>query len=271
MKPNIKILAAKNIIGLISTPDDRYSFEITPLELNETEIVEKIACIQPDIVFLNMFGCGPDAISVINSYSALFTESRPCFAVLCSFVSPRLRQELEQCGAYKILTEPFSVEEVHDIIMHICLKKPQSNFRKTCASVSTVHQIHDDTSELSTEKLVSNILLRLGISENISGCQHLRRAIVLAVENEEMMYSVTRLMYPKIAQELGTTPSVVERRIRRAIVAAWEKSESSVLESYFGHTIDIARGKPANSEFIAMVADRIKLNRKEKKYMESVR
>ncbi len=269
MKPTIKILAAQNIVNLIPPSSDKYSAEITPLDLHETEIVEKIACIQPDIVFLNMFGCGPDAVSVINSYSALFTESRPCFAVMCSFVSPRLRGELEQCSAYKILTEPFSSQEIHDIIMHVCLKKQQANSWKIGASVSTVHQVHDDMHSFSTEELVSDILLRLGISENIPGSRHLKRAIVLAVENEDMMYSVTRLMYPKIAQEFGTTPSVVERRIRRAIVAAWENNESSVLESYFGHTIDITRGKPANSEFIAMVADRIKLSRRENARMVS--
>lgn len=271
MKANIKILAAENIIKSIPQSGDKYSAEIIPLDSHETEIVEKIACIQPDIVFINMFGFGPDAVSVINSYSSLFTESRPCFAVMCSFVSPKLREELEQCGAYKILTEPYSSEGINDIIMHVCLKKQQSNSWKIVASVSTIHQIHDDSKSLDTEKLVSDILLRLGISESISGSQHLKRAIVLAVENEEMMYSVTRLIYPKIAQEFGTTPSVVERRIRRAIAAAWEKSDSSVLESYFGHTIDLARGKPANSEFIAMVADRIKLSRRENERIAVVR
>ncbi len=270
MKINIKILAAQNIIHLIPRENDKYIFEITPIEPRENEIVEKIACIQPDIVFINMFGYGPDAVSIINSYSTLFTGNGTYFAVICSFLSATLKDELTQCGANKILTEPCSATEISDIIMQVCKKKQQTNSWKIVTSVSTVHKVHDDSYSLSNDTIVSDILTRLGIHEKISGYHHLKRAIILAVENESMMYSVTRLMYPKIAQEFNTTPSVVERRIRRAIISAWEQGDSSVLESYFGHTIDNMRGKPANSEFIAMVADRIKLSRRESQRMVNV-
>lgn len=263
MKITIKILTDSSLTEFMPSGHDNYLIETLPPDSDDAETVEKIACLQPDIVFLNMFAPCRDAVSVINSYSSIFACAGPCFAVMCTFMSERLRAELKSCGVSHILSPPYSQSEISNIIMRLYKKKLQSNSWKSGAGVSTVHKIHEDFVNECLEKNVDEILLRLGIHQHTTGYLYIKRAIILAVEDENMIYSVTRHMYPAIAQEFGTTPSAVERRIRHTIIVAWETGKSCVLESYFGNTIDTHRGKPANSEFIAMVADRIKLSMRE--------
>lgn len=263
MKTTIKIIADSSLSKLMPSDNKDYIIEILAPDSDDAETVEKIACLQPDIVFLNMFAPRRDAVSVINSYSSIFACTGPYFAVMCTFVSEKLKAELKDCGVSHIFFPPYSQSEISNIIMHIHKKKLQGNSWKASADVSTVHKIHEDFTDKCLEKNVDEILLRLGIHEHTAGYLYIKRAIILAVEDENMMYSVTRSLYPAIAQEFGTTPSAVERRIRHAIIVAWETGESCILESYFGNTIDTHRGKPANSEFIAMVADRIKLSMRE--------
>lgn len=266
MKNVVRILATRSMEDLIKPDNIICKVEVIYLECDGMEIVEKIACVQPDIVFMDMFMSQIDAIDVINSYSSLFAPSEPYFAVVSPFMSARLRDELKKCGVKKILLKPYSSQDVTDIIMHVYRHKFMNNSCKSGASISTVHEIHRLLPDDELENTVTEILKELGIPNHIPGYQYLKRAIILSVEDEKMMYSVTRMLYPTIAEEFNATPSGVERRIRHAIIVAWEKGDSNVIESYFGCTIDNMRGKPANSEFIAMVADRIKLNMRAEHY-----
>ena len=100
---------------------------------------------------------------------------------------------------------------------------------------------------------------QIGVPAHIKGYQYLRKAIMLCVEDSEMMGSVTKILYPTVAKEFKTTSSRVERAIRHAIEVAWDRGDVDVLSSYFGYTIQSQRGKPTNSEFIAMIADKITL------------
>ena len=112
------------------------------------------------------------------------------------------------------------------------------------------------------EVTVSEIMHRIGVPAHIKGYQYLREAIILAVNDDEIMNSVTKLLYPTVAKTFKTTPSRVERAIRHAIEVAWDRGDVDVLNSYFGYTIQNSRGKPTNSEFIAMISDKLKLNLK---------
>ena len=103
---------------------------------------------------------------------------------------------------------------------------------------------------------------QIGVPAHIKGYQYLRHAIILSIENPEMISSVTKVLYPAIAKKFSTTASRVERAIRHAIEVAWDRGDVDVLASYFGYTIQSSRGKPTNSEFIAMIADKLRLNLK---------
>ncbi len=109
------------------------------------------------------------------------------------------------------------------------------------------------------EKDVTEIIHEIGVPAHIKGYQYLREAIMMAVEDVEMLNSITKILYPTIAEKFKTTPSRVERAIRHGIEVAWSRGRSETLESLFGYTISAGKGKPTNSEFIALIADRIRL------------
>ena len=116
--------------------------------------------------------------------------------------------------------------------------------------------------EKNLETDVTNIIHEIGVPAHIKGYQYLRDAIIMSVDNREVINSITKVLYPTIAKMNKTTPSRVERAIRHAIEVAWDRGNVEVLEQYFGYTINSSRGKPTNSEFIAMIADKINMNRR---------
>ena len=114
------------------------------------------------------------------------------------------------------------------------------------------------------EAMVTDILHEIGVPAHIKGYQYLREAIIIAVQDMEVINAVTKVLYPEVAKRFHTTPSRVERAIRHAIEVAWDRGDLETLQGYFGYTVNSAKGKPTNSEFIAMIADRIRLQSKGK-------
>ena len=111
----------------------------------------------------------------------------------------------------------------------------------------------------STDEQITNLFLTLGIPAHIKGYQYLREAIMMAVEDIESVSAITKVLYPSIAKKFKTTSSRVERAIRHAIEVAWDRGDIETLQNYFGYTVSGVKGKPTNSEFISMIADRLRL------------
>lgn len=124
----------------------------------------------------------------------------------------------------------------------------------TRSDVSSLENAHD------LEKDVTDMIHEIGVPAHIKGYQYLREAIMMSVEDIEMLNSITKILYPSIAKKYQTTPSRVERAIRHAIEVAWSRGKMETLDSLFGYTINIGKGKPTNSEFIALIADKIRLH-----------
>ena len=114
--------------------------------------------------------------------------------------------------------------------------------------------------EHDLEKDVTDMIHEIGVPAHIKGYQYLREAIMMSVEDIEMLNSITKILYPSIAKKYQTTPSRVERAIRHAIEVAWSRGKMETLDAFFGYTINIGKGKPTNSEFIALIADKIRLH-----------
>ena len=125
-----------------------------------------------------------------------------------------------------------------------------------------MRQAHE-TSDL--EAVVTEIIHEIGIPAHIKGYQYLREAIIITINDMDAINAVTKVLYPDVARKFGTTPSRVERAIRHAIEVAWDRGDIEVLQRYFGYTVSGLKGKPTNSEFIAMIADRLYLQRKKAK------
>ena len=167
-------------------------------------------------------------------------------------------------GADYYVIKPFDIELVIKRIREIKFFKPAqvtNNFISSQTRGKYIEISKDSgKKEENLEALVTNVIHEVGVPAHIKGYQYLRTSIKLCVEDSEMLGSVTKLLYPTVAKMYNTTSSRVERAIRHAIEVAWDRGDVDVLSSYFGYTIQSQRGKPTNSEFIAMIADKLKLS-----------
>lgn len=162
----------------------------------------------------------------------------------------RIENEALQNGADYYMIKPFDNQMLAQRIQQIV--------SWNVAGTRVARERKEDDLEVT----ISEIMHQIGVPAHIKGYQYLRKSIILAIEDDDMMNSVTKLLYPTVAKEFRTTPSRVERAIRHAIEVAWDRGDVDVLSSYFGYTIQNSRGKPTNSEFIAMIADKLKLKMK---------
>jgi len=140
-------------------------------------------------------------------------------------------------------------------------------FSTICARIrqlTTFESLEQDRNHShSLEAMVTSIIHEVGVPAHIKGYQYLREAILIAVDDIDVINAVTKVLYPEVAKRFGTTASRVERAIRHAIEVAWDRGDLETLQKYFGYTVSNVKGKPTNSEFIAMIADRLQLQRKE--------
>ena len=174
-------------------------------------------------------------------------ETEPIFLAMSSQDMPNLEKEVLSCGASYYFLKPFDYHVMAERIVQLT----GTNF--TPAEPKT---------EPELDVVVTEIIHQIGVPAHIKGYHYLREAILLSIQNAEMINSVTKLLYPTVAKRFETTSSRVERAIRHAIEVAWDRGDVDVLNSYFGYTIHNGRGKPTNSEFIAMISDKFRLQLK---------
>ena len=155
---------------------------------------------------------------------------------------------------YKILGDLMDADKEFQIMITVPSARNKSA-RTTIQSAEKEKQ----QSDRDLEKDVTNMIHEIGVPAHIKGYQYLREAIMMSVEDPGMISSITKILYPTIAKRFQTTPSRVERAIRHAIEVAWSRGRMETLDALFGYTIDTGKGKPTNSEFIALIADKIRL------------
>lgn len=163
---------------------------------------------------------------------------------------------------YKILGDLINTGKEFQIMITVPSAKGKSGGAQVTKDreKETVKKIE---AEHDLEQDVTNMIHEIGVPAHIKGYQYLREAIMMSVENPSMISSITKILYPTIAKQFQTTPSRVERAIRHAIEVAWSRGRMETLDALFGYTIDTGKGKPTNSEFIALIADRIRLSYRE--------
>ncbi len=210
--------------------------------------------LKPDVLILDMVMPKLDGMSVLKRMKNI--SPKP---VIIAYSVSALQKTIETAsnlGADYYLLKPQSCETVADTIRE--LTKPE-----TAASASSSQK-----KEVDLEALVTEFIHELGVPAHIKGYQYIRTAIMMVVENMDMLNYITKQLYPDIAHAYNTTASRVERAIRHSIEVAWTRGKPETMNEIFGYTIHTGKGKPTNSEFIAMVADRIRLQIKECKTKE---
>ena len=204
---------------------------------------------KPDIVVMDAFMLHVDALGVIKQISDNIDVKKPMIVVLSSVDNPHFESEIMRSGADYYFLKPVEVDVLAQRITQLSGWKVKNN----ASNINNSENL---------EVVVSEIMHQIGVPAHIKGYMYLREAIMMSVNDTEMMGSVTKLLYPSVAKKYKTTSSRVERAIRHAIEVAWDRGDVDVLSSYFGYTIQSSRGKPTNSEFIAMIADKLRLKMK---------
>ena len=225
--------------------------EVTVVEKDGLQILQKMLVVRPQVVLLDAFMPGLDALAVKQKYVAA-GETHTTFFVTGAFQSEEMVQEL-----LHVL--------MHGIAYYFVKPFDENVLASRVLKVAHGHQKRLITASVDSDELkVTDILHQIGVPAHIKGYQFLRDAILLTMNEPEYINAVTKRLYPEIAKKNGTTASRVERAIRHAIEVAWDRGDVDTLNSYFGYTIHNLRGKPTNSEFIAMIADKMRLDKRQR-------
>jgi len=221
---------------------------------NGEEAINKISRTLPDIVIIDTWLSRLDGIGVIrNVHEMKFRDTLPPAFILTALVNGNsLFIEGVTAGADICLKKPI---DPASLVLHVesLLTRRQKEREQLAETSPDNHNI---------ESQVTKIIHQIGVPAHIKGYQYLRTAILMTIEDNEIINSVTKILYPSVAKKYATTTSRVERAIRHAIEVAWDRGDIDTLNSYFGYTIQNNRGKPTNSEFIAMIADNLRLKYK---------
>jgi len=206
---------------------------------------------KPDIIVLDILLANLDGMDVLRRLGEMSLSALPI--MVSSFYKDSVISEASGLGASYFMLKPFSVGTLMDKVRQV--------FGKASREMSTQAS---QPEEPSLEHVVTEVIHEIGVPAHIKGYKYLREAIMLTVRDMEIINAVTKVLYPAVAEKFKTTPSRVERAIRHAIEVAWDRGDLEVLQKFFGYTVSNIKGKPTNSEFIAMIADRLSLQRRKK-------
>ncbi len=228
-----------------------YGMDVAICRKDGRVLLEEVERQTPNVVIGDVFMPNMDMLSVLQSIKALRLEMPPMVLVISGFDNPQLETQLLQNGASYYFIKPF---DVNILAERVLLLSGQDK--------NAVPATDGTPSDRELEFMITEILHQIGVPAHIKGYHYLRDSIMLAVKDTEYINAVTKLLYPTVAKQYKTTSSRVERAIRHAIEVAWDRGNVDVLDSYFGYTINNGRGKPTNSEFIAMISDKLRLRLK---------
>ncbi len=234
-----------------------YSMDLSFLPKDGFKIIEIIENSCPDIVIMDLFMPRIDAIGIITTIRKNHRIEMPTFMVASNFGRPTLEREVMSAGASYFLLKPLNYSDIIEKILQITYRSSLSGN----SNQQINYPLHISESS-NIEIKITQILHQIGVPAHIKGYHYLRSSIMMSIDNPEIINSVTKQLYPNVAKNFETTPSRVERAIRHAIEVAWDRGDIDVLNSYFGYTIHNSRGKPTNSEFIAMISDKLRLQLK---------
>ena len=254
---------------LVSYLEKEDDMEVIGIAKDGKEAVNMILNAQPDVVLLDVIMPYLDGLGVLEKIGSANMSKKPLCIMLSAVGQAKITQQAIKLGAEYYVVKPFDIELLIKRIRDIKYFKPQS-IQDTQNGISSreikVPYIEisegNKKDEENLEALVTNVIHELGVPAHIKGYQYLREAIMMVINDIDIINQITKQLYPEIAIKFKTTPSRVERAIRHAIEVAWSRGEPQAVERIFGYTISAAKGKPTNSEFIAMIADKLRLELK---------
>ena len=205
-------------------------------------ILDAIRNDTPDVVVMDAVLPGMDAIEILEKSQTF--ETAPAFIITSSYENAFIERQVMEKGAAYFMLKPFHISTLGSRITDLAAKgmpNPKNSANR------------------NMEVVVTEMIHQLGVPAHITGYHYLRAAILASIENQALLESVTKLLYPTVAMQFDTTSSRVERAIRHAIEIAWDRGDLDTINSFFGYTVNNCKGKPTNSEFIALLTDKLRL------------
>lgn len=243
-----------NIMGKVLA--EQNDFEVVGMATNGLEIINIIKDKQPDIVLLDIIMQQIDGLTVMEKVKTdKDVTKEPTFIVISAVGRESVTEDAFNMGATYYIMKPFDNQMLINRIRYVKSNKKLLDNKRA----ALVTDNSEAVSDRSLEADITEIIHDIGIPAHIKGYQYLRDSIMLSVKDNDVINSITKILYPTIAKKYQTTSSRVERAIRHAIEVAWNRGNTDTLNGLFGYTISNGKGKPTNSEFIALIADKIRL------------
>ena len=227
------------------TLEENERFKVVGAAADGERACELLQSCHPDILALDLMLPKVDGIAVLKRAREL--EHAPAALVMTGFMTEYIGAMAAELGVQYFMSKPCDAQAVTARIEEIAAGREKVPARR---------------SEANIEALVTSVIHEIGVPAHIKGYQYLREAIMIAVHDMDVINAITKVLYPQVARTFSTTPSRVERAIRHAIEVAWDRGDIETLQRFFGYTVSNAKGKPTNSEFIALIADRLQLQLK---------
>lgn len=259
----IRVLIAddnREYVGVLCEYLKRESrIEIVGCAYDGLEAINMIRMSEPDFLILDMVMPNLDGIGVLERLNNTSLSKKPKVLVVSAVLNDSIAAKTISLGAEYFMLKPVDFDALINRITMFSYDDEQ-----------TIKELHNpeffslkkqkEANDMETK--VTNVIHEIGIPAHIKGYQYLRHAIIMVVNDLDIINSITKELYPTVAKDFNTTPSRVERAIRHAIEVAWDRGDTDILNSFFGYTIANSKGKPTNSEFIAMIADKLRLENK---------
>lgn len=234
--------------GLVAALQRADGFQVVGTANDGEQAIRMIAERKPDVLVLDLMLSKQDGISVLKAISGM--DRRPVTLATSGFVTEYVSSTAANLGVRYLMLKPCDmsalVERLEEIRGGESLRYPAPR----------------RADKTSIETMVTGIIHEIGVPAHIKGYQYLREAIIIAVDDMDVINAITKVLYPQVAKTFQTTPSRVERAIRHAIEVAWDRGDLDTLQRFFGYTVSNTKGKPTNSEFIALIADKLQLQLK---------
>jgi two-component system response regulator (stage 0 sporulation protein A) len=226
---------------------------------NGLEAIEEIKSKEPDVVLLDVVMPVLDGLGVLERINEMEDIKMPMIIMLSAVGEEKITKNTINLGAEYYIMKPFDLDTLSKRIRQIKgrLELVKRDRSRDLIKTKDSNNMGSQSRVLETE--VTNIIHEIGVPAHIKGYQFLRDAIIMVINDTDILNSITKKLYPLIAEKYETTPSRVERAIRHAIEVAWSRGKIETLNNLFGYTISHGKGKPTNSEFIALIADKLRL------------
>ncbi|HIE13156.1 MAG TPA: sporulation transcription factor Spo0A [Desulfotomaculum sp.] len=225
-------------------------FELVGVAYNGLEALQILEETRPNVVILDIIMPHLDGIGVLEKFASTPVSYRPKFIVLTALGQEAVTQRAVELGADYYIVKPFNFSVL------------ASRIKQLGDGIASAPPFVAPSKPRNLDMAVTNIIHEIGVPAHVKGYHYLRDAILMVVEEINLLGGITKELYPMIAQKYNTTPSRVERAIRHAIELAWDRGNVDAISKFFGYTVSTAKGKPTNSEFIAMIADKLRLETK---------